>query len=143
MPKGIQFLEMFEGLAYNSENELIAVSSVKMDRKLRKFFENAIYIFKIKKDKLALHGYYNREYALTKCKYSIIELTVNFLFRLQSDGLSYFLCFKFWRHSPGWGRIPQFQNVHLEDPSYKQQRIQSSIVLPPCLEYSTPPGETK
>ena len=62
-PQNVKYHEFFEGLSYNPENELIAVSSVKINSKSEKFFENCIYIFKIKEEKLALFGYYNRNYA--------------------------------------------------------------------------------
>lgn len=64
-PQNVKYQEFFEGLSYNPENELIAVSSVKLNAKTQKFFENCIYIFKVKEDKLALYGYYNRTYSPT------------------------------------------------------------------------------
>ena len=68
-PKNIDFDEFFEGLSYDDGNELIAVSSVKLNKKTGFFFENCIYIFKIKEEKLALYGYYNRMYPPTKSNY--------------------------------------------------------------------------
>ena len=68
-PKGVVYDELFEGLSYNPETELVAVSSVKVNSKTGKFFENSVYVFKIKTNKLALLGYYNRSYSPTKRKF--------------------------------------------------------------------------
>lgn len=62
--------EFCEGLGYHSESDLIAVSSVKMDKN-DKFYQNMIYVYRFENNlgcRLTLIGTYKRCYSPTKCK---------------------------------------------------------------------------
>jgi hypothetical protein len=64
--------EFCEGLGYDSNTDLICVSSVKMN-KGDLFYQNMIYVYKLERNlgcKLTLYGTFKRAYSPTKCKHT-------------------------------------------------------------------------
>lgn len=65
--------EFCEGLCYNSDSNLIAVSSVKLNGE-DQFYMNKIYVYTLERDqgcKLSIVGSYKKKYSPTKCTTSL------------------------------------------------------------------------